>query len=310
MRDISIDVILPFHRSDLFLKRALDSVNQAVGVQINLILIDDRPEFEETNFDITLRTGGIGYAAAINAALPHMQSEFCALMNSDDLVHPRRFINQVTALQKSGKKISVTRMRKFQGPGFPIFMLGGNPRFDKFYREAQLITSFYANASWLMDTDYWTSIGKIDDFGNGSDWAWGVKLFDKTEPFVHPEVLYFYRSHQNQSTRSENALDPRLAMIWGELNLSLCLPDLSPFLGINLALPGAKVTIKLELDQISSWTKEFSLRFPELEKLLALRIVALFYYAGEFNQLRRFPFVFKYLPKLSSMYAFNKITGT
>jgi glycosyltransferase involved in cell wall biosynthesis len=310
MSDITIDVILPFHRNDLFLKRAIDSINHAIGVQANLILIDDRPEYEDTNIDITMRTGGIGYASAINAALPFLRSEFCALMNSDDLVHPERFIKQASALQKSGKKISVTRMRKFKNFGFPIFMLGGNPRFDKFKKEAQLITSFYANASWLMSTDYWASVGKIEDFGDGSDWAWGVKLFDKTDPFVHPEVLYFYRSHKNQTTKSENSLDPQLAVIWGELNLSLGLPELSSFVGINMALPGSKINLETELGQILIWTREFRSRYPELEQLLALRLVALLYYAGEFKLIRRFPFIYQYLPKLSSMYAFNKIVGS
>jgi len=309
MSDISIDVILPFHRNDLFLKRAIDSINQATGVQTNLILIDDRPEYEDTNIDITMRTGGIGYASAINAALPFLRSEFCALMNSDDLVHPERFMKQASALQKSGKNISVTRMRKFKNLGFPIFMLGGNPRFNKFKKEAQLITSFYANASWLMSTDYWTSAGKLEDFGNGSDWAWGVKLFDKTDPFVHPEVLYFYRSHKNQSTRSANTLDPRLAVIWGELNLSLGLPELKPIVGINMALPGSRVNLEAELDQILIWTSEFRSRYPELEQPLALRLVALLHYADEFKLLRKFPFIYQYLPRLSSMYAVNKIVG-
>jgi len=309
MRDASIDVILPFHRSDLFLKRAMNSINQSIGVQINLILIDDRPEYEETNIDITMRTGGVGYTSAIIAARPFLRSKFCALMNSDDLVHPQRFIKQVTALQKSGKNISVTRMRKFKNSNFPIFMLGGNPRLDKFKREAQLVTSFYSNASWLMSTDYWTSIDEIEDFGNGSDWAWGVKLFDKTDPFVHPDVLYFYRSHKNQSTKSENALDPQLAVIWEKLNLSLGLPALAPFVGINLVLPGGKVNLESELDQILIWTTEFRSRYPELEQLLAFRVVALLHYAGEFKLIRRLPFIYQYLPKLSSMYAYNKIVG-
>jgi len=310
MKDLSIDVILPFHRSDIFLKLALNSVNQSVGVRANLILIDDRSEYQELSFDTTVRTGGLGYAAAINAARPFLRSKFCALMNSDDLVHPQRFIKQVAALQKSGKSISVTRMRKFKNSNCPIFMLGGNPRFDKFNKEAQLITSFYSNASWLMSTDFWTSIGDIEDFGNGSDWAWGVKLFDKTVPFIHPEVLYFYRSHKNQTTQNENTLDPQLAVIWGELNLRFGLPELPPFIGINMALPGSKVNLETELDQILFWTSEFRSRYPELEQLLALRLVGLLHYAGEFKLIRRFPFIYQYLPKLSSMYAFNKIVGS
>jgi glycosyltransferase involved in cell wall biosynthesis len=309
MKDVSIDVILPFHRSDIFFKRALNSVNQSVGVRTNLILIDDRSEYEELSFATTVRTGGLGYAAAINAARPFLRSKFCALMNSDDLVHPQRFIKQVTALQKSGKNISVTRMRKFRNSNLPIFMLGGNPRLDRFKREAQLVTSFYSNASWLMSTDFWASIGEIEDFGNGSDWAWGVKLFDKTDPFVHPDVLYFYRSHKNQSTKTENALDPQLAVIWEKLNLSLGLPELAPFVGINLVLPGSKVNLETELGEILIWTREFRSRYPELEPLLALRVVALLHYAGEFKLLRRFPFIYQYLPKLSSMYAYNKIVG-
>jgi hypothetical protein len=310
MKDLSIDIILPFHRSDVFLERAINSVNQSVGVRTNLILIDDRPEFEELSFATSARTGGLGYASAINASRPFLRSKFCALMNSDDLVHPERFLKQVVALQKSGKNISVTRMRKFKNSNFPIFMLGGNPKFDKFKKEVQLITSFYSNASWLMNTDYWVSVGDIENFGDGSDWAWGVKLFGQTDPFIHPEVLYFYRSHKNQTTNSKSTLNPKLALIWGELNLSLGLPELPPSLGINLALPGCKIGLESDLDQILIWTREFRLRFPELEQLLALRLIALLHYAGEFSLVRRFPFIYQYLPKLSSMYAYNKIAGS
>jgi glycosyltransferase involved in cell wall biosynthesis len=303
-------VILPFHKSDLLLTDAIASIKRSIGVQTNLILIDDRPEFEESNLVPTVRTGGAGYVSALNASLPHLQSEFCALMNSDDLVHPLRFVKQVSGLKESGKNISVTRLRKFKGSGFPVFMLGGNPRFKKFFKEAQLISSYYANASWLMRTDYWKSTDAIVDFGNGSDWALGVKLFEDCVPFVHHEAFYFYRSHKNQGTKNKEELNPELSKIWQQLNQSLGLPEFPGNIGVNLTLPGNKIHSDLDFDQVLLWTNEFKSRYPELEKLLALRLVALLHYTGEFNQLRRFPFIFKYLPTLSSMYAFNKITGT
>jgi cellulose synthase/poly-beta-1,6-N-acetylglucosamine synthase-like glycosyltransferase len=139
----TVDVLLPFHQENDFLYEAVDTIAKSTQVSVRLILIDSRPRKQqgqrirmpsELNF-IHVDAGEERlYPNAINIGLKNLKSEFFALMNSDDLVHPERFYRQIRQLQEEKADICVCKIRKFTGKYSrnAIAPLAGNIRYNSF----------------------------------------------------------------------------------------------------------------------------------------------------------------------------------
>ena len=110
-----VDVILPFNKLDDYLLPAIKSVFASLGVQVRLILVDDRLDSSDSIPDlpgqniVILRTAERGYGNAISVGLREVSSEFFALMNADDLVHPNRLNHQIRDLVKTNSELSFLR---------------------------------------------------------------------------------------------------------------------------------------------------------------------------------------------------------
>lgn len=201
----TVDVILPFHRDDLFLRIAINSVLKSTNVAVRLILIDDRKEstpIVDLDSRITLRTGGVGYAAALNSALPFLQSDYVALMNSDDWSSPERLVKQISALNRSGKSFSICALKKFKGSRIVPALLG-EFQGDSFDPRVLLLGAYGANATWLSTREAWIENVNFED-SLISDWLSSFMFLEKLAPIYVNENLYWYRQHATQTTSTES----------------------------------------------------------------------------------------------------------
>ncbi len=234
-----VTVILPFHRADKFLHSAIESIQSTHAVQVKLFLIDDRKEKNEDVFAkmSSIWTGGLGYGAALNKASGWISTEFVALMNSDDLVHEKRFSCQIEALRESDSCVSVTRLKKIEANKIPVFSIGGNkPIYDP-SRYFFLFGSHLANASWLTKTDFWSSNMTFKDWTIGSDWLLGQELIKNHKFNYINEPLYYYRTHSNQVTSGNDVDSKFLANAWENLNSELGLGYVPKEIGTTIAFP-------------------------------------------------------------------------
>jgi hypothetical protein len=277
----TIDIIFPFHRVDKNLTEALNSVRASTGVRVKLIAIDDRRDRSAPiNFEPIASTGGIGYEKCINFAKKYLTSEYTALMNSDDLVQPHRFAAQIDSLDRSGLDISVTRLKKINSRGISTFMLGGNPRINKYIPGLSLISSHYANASWLTKSDFWFSNIQFDEQGIGSDWVTGLKLFQKHEPAVMTEALYLYRKHSQQITKLTEFSKNSFEDAWTECNAEMGLPHVRADFGLKIVFPQFLKSNKEYSDEdllnLKEWIKQFRNCYPDFDSVLAPRVLNLY----------------------------------
>jgi len=106
MKSHEVDVIMPFHRTDRFLEKAINSVFESENIDINLILIDDRPIDKAKSIGryqqyIREKTSGlIGAANSFNIGARFCSSEYVSIVASDDLISPQRFKNKSKRLKK------------------------------------------------------------------------------------------------------------------------------------------------------------------------------------------------------------------
>jgi glycosyltransferase involved in cell wall biosynthesis len=201
----SVDVVLPFHRDDEFLRIAINSILASEDVLVRVLLVDDRvdakpiPDLEQY---IVCRTGGSGYATAINSVKDYLKSEFVSLMNSDDWSSPTRLVKQINALKDSDKTLSVCSPIKFRKSHIKPALLGAFTPVE--YDSNVLILGAYgANATWLAHRETW--IREISfEKSSISDWLTAMKVFPLLEIVHVNEDLYWYRQHFDQITNSNS----------------------------------------------------------------------------------------------------------
>lgn len=239
-----IDVLLPFHKIDRFFESAVESVLASTGIIINLVLIDDRNNWDVPIKSFALRgheityckTSGLtGYGEALRVGSLASNSNWIALMNSDDLVSPDRFSTQATALINSD--LSITGLARISETGRESRSITGNQDFCEFDTLYLLFGAYGANATWAMSRDWWDKNFCFDS-EPALDWRIALKSFPKTNISFTPEVKYFYRRHALQHTQknspSENfdVLYQEWSALASHFNIASAERELFEFLGL------------------------------------------------------------------------------
>jgi glycosyltransferase involved in cell wall biosynthesis len=205
-----IDVIFPFHRNDRFLTEALDSLYASKSVDIRLVVVDDRIDKEKDltklfvkfeNFEYVNSTGGCGYGHCLMLASNYLTSEFTALMNSDDTVHPERFARQIKMLDYS--ELSISKMNRIDGDGRVKKSILGDILGSKYNPAFLILGAYGANATWCMQRDWWVK-NAIFDNEQCLDWRIALRSFQDTQITYSKIPLYNYRKHSGQVTSHRN----------------------------------------------------------------------------------------------------------
>ena len=209
---MNLDVILPFHRVDSYLKEAIESLVRCQSVSINVIAVDDRPQQTADisyilkplrRYQILSTAGGQGYGEALRVGTSALENPVTALFNSDDLLDPLKFRRQLDQLENS--ELSITGMRRIRADGgFSSSMTGSIT--SKTYEPIFLLFGAYgANATWCMRKDWWVKNAFFDD-QECLDWRIALSSFRDTKISFINEPLYLYRKHMSQTT-ANNMID-------------------------------------------------------------------------------------------------------
>jgi glycosyltransferase involved in cell wall biosynthesis len=273
----SIDVIMATHRNDAFLKEALESVKNSLGVEVRIILIDDRESdsspLPEEIVDVILKTrGGVGFEAAVNLAVPHILSEFVTVLGSDDLVTPDRFKRQISRLEETGGNLSLCKLQKFDKKGF-CPSLTGQVLGKKYSPKVLMIAPIGCDGSWLAREQWWKENAWFKE--PDSDWALGLRVMMDSSIAYVPDGLYLYRMHLNQITRSSvegKRLTETVYSDWVEQNRRMQLPPLSKEEFAHLLNPAQRKDTTLDLRNLSKWFNSY-LKILTPRELINLRQV-------------------------------------
>jgi hypothetical protein len=259
-----IDVLLPFHEENSEFYAAIDSVNSSKEVKIRLILIDDRknpePLTNKPANSTVVNSFGIGYAGALNTGKEYIYSPFTAIMNSDDLVHPKRLIVQIQKLIEQNSQLCACGIQKFKNKRFLASRFGNLNLTGNLDRRVLLLGAYGVDATWCGQSDWWVkNLNFLDR--QMSDWATGMEISKKFDIYFHSKQLYFYRQHSNQTTANstfssrglEGIMDNWLSLAWESY-----LPDLSIREIAWVAAPRARMPLdKISIKRILRWLNQF-----------------------------------------------------
>lgn len=280
VRRPTVSVVLPWHQNTRYVFEAINSIKASDGVNIELLLIDDRlnPIRDEIGSLSKATTFSSGYSAAVNAGAKLATGDYVALMNSDDLVHPKRFISQIETLERNQTKLNFAKIRKVNESGKRKLHKSEEFSEEQFLKSSLLISSHLANATLLTKTQYWQNEIKFPEIPHGADWLLSAELSKKFEDWSFlPEEVYFYRQHRKQLTKNSHGISKKIDVAWENLNRTLGLPPLRAEIGTKLIFLKANKTdldrnFKKDLDSLLGWKKEFSKQYPSLERILTRRI--------------------------------------
>jgi glycosyltransferase involved in cell wall biosynthesis len=232
----SVDVLIPFHRDDQFLAKCIESVERSIGVNLRILLCDDRQKFDVPlspyleKYKIIQTTGGRGFSNAINILSESIKSEFVTLVGSDDLVHPEKFVRQVELLNKTGASLCLTNVGKIDASGKPLLAISPYCSLRNFSNLYLLFGPYGADGTWLSTNQWWRENATFPP-GNFHDWELAIKTFPNSSIVSLDAVLYYYRMHEAQSTRSVSFyVDKNLASFleaWHRFNRQFNLPNLT-----------------------------------------------------------------------------------
>lgn len=281
-----VEVILPFHRCDLFLRQAIESVSNSLNVKISLLLVDDRLSeeinvqselesvLENVNYRI-IRNHNHGYGRSLNLGLQEVRAEFVALMNSDDLISPHKFHRQITKLQETNSDIIICRLQKFFNGSF-IPALAGIPDLGLYSSKLLLLGAYGADATLLGRWEIMNEF-RFDESSKTCDWITAFTEFPKLEIVGLNEALYFYRSHENQLTQNVEYAGNSFTGVypyWRKFNDSLGLPALNEETAMVIAFPSAMSRgHTVDWVQLGVWIESYLKLFNGREHLEASNII-------------------------------------
>ena len=272
----SVDVLIPFHSDSEYLWEAIDSILDSRGVAVRILLINDIEDAEvsskfqlqiERYLNITdanyliLRNLGRSYATSLNVSRAWIQSDFVAILNSDDLSTPFRLQSQVQALEKSGAELAVGKIVKFQGKLRLPSMSGAlNP--SSFRWQHLLLGAYGSDASVVVTREAWFEHFTFDEHSCRSDWVTALKMYQNLKIIGVDQAVYKYRIHGRQVTQTQISDDfSSNFSFWRGLSTSLGLPEVSINISRALSQPWAKQ--RLDKDEFKTM-QEWCLKFEKL----------------------------------------------
>jgi glycosyltransferase involved in cell wall biosynthesis len=214
---LDVDVIIPFHRDiDSYLLEAISSVEQSVGVNPRIILINDRPSntnatqfLKQKGYEVLTSNGG-GYSECLNLGVQNSSSQYVAQLNSDDLHDPKRLIKQIKLMSDSNLDVSIARLKKFGNKKKHFELSGKQPSF--FYDKTLLFLGAYgANASAVFHRKFLAN--KLWESVDMCDWKFAFDNYPNKIAYVD-EQLYLYRMHPKQISRIMTQTPDWLKKCW------------------------------------------------------------------------------------------------
>lgn len=237
-----LEVLSCVYNAEAYVANAIESVLLQSYPNIRFIIVSDGctdktteiiAEYAEKHPNITLIVNpkNLGIIASANIGLKACSSDFIARMDLDDLIHPMRFEKQMAVLLSKSSIGAISSNLKIFNEKHEIR--------EAVYREnygLQKITMLFfsplPHAATTFRAEVIQGIGYRDGYLYAEDYDLWFQIMCRYETAVHPDFLYYYRTHSNQVTNHrnqdiiQNTWIKILSNIFDQLNLKYSSEDI------------------------------------------------------------------------------------
>jgi glycosyltransferase involved in cell wall biosynthesis len=210
-----VAVIIPCYNREQYIRETVESALSQTYPNLEVVTVDDgstdgtRKILEDYSgrIRIMVHPGRVnkGQSASINLAMRSTDSEYVAILDSDDVWAPTKIERQAEILEKSGE-VGLVYVNGFaiDHAGNRLYKLIGGHRRSAGDAETVLLEYYIGPpSSWLIRRSILESAGGFDEaMRSAQDHDMAIRLAEITQFAYLDEALFYYRRHADtQSTR-------------------------------------------------------------------------------------------------------------
>lgn len=212
---ILVSIIIPIHNTESYLRQTLDSVKVQTYSNMEVLLIDDgstddSPRIcdEYADKDDRFRVYHIsqsGVANARNFALAHIRGEYCAFVDSDDLIKPDYIEVMVSVAERyDAKLVECRRMHglKHRPSEFESYETNKMPSIEELSLNEYRYTNKYSHVTvWaaLYKTTLLEGVNFDSSLYVGEDTLFFAECLYKARRLLYINEIYYYYTYRGES---------------------------------------------------------------------------------------------------------------
>lgn len=217
-------VVIPSFNHARFLPKAVESVLRQEGVGLELVVVDDGSSDGSLDYLRTVRDArfrlveqrNAGAHAAINRGLQLAQGDVLAILNSDDVFHPRRIAACMHALEERGCDLVATWLEVIDDAGqvlgvkegwhnmlpWPVPEDAAVPGLDSFEGHLMLSNFVSTTSNMVFTRRLYERIGGMRNLRFAHDWDFTLRAAAEFRCFLLEHPLLQYRLHGSNTISS------------------------------------------------------------------------------------------------------------
>jgi glycosyltransferase involved in cell wall biosynthesis len=209
-----VAVIIPCYNREQYIRETVASALSQTYPNLEVVAVDDgstdgtRKILEDYSDRIRImeHSGRVnkGQSASINLAMRSTDSEYVAILDSDDVWAPTKIERQAEILEKSGE-VGLVYVNGFaiDHAGNRLYKLIGGHRTNAGDAQSVLLEYYIGPpSSWLVRRSAFESAGEFDeDMRSAQDHDMAIRLAEITKFEYIDEPLLYYRRHADTQSR-------------------------------------------------------------------------------------------------------------
>lgn len=211
MKDL-VSIVMPSYNCGEYVEETIRSVQAQTYKNWEIIFMDDCSTDDTVKTVMDLREkdtrirlyqnkGNMGAAISRNNALKEVKGKWIAFLDSDDLWEPSKLEKQVKFMEENGYKFSYTCYSEMDVEGNETGVVVSGPlRVTK----AGMFAFCWPGCLTVMYDREKIGLIQIEDIKKNNDYAMWLKVCQKADCYLLPEVLAKYRRGRNGSVSSHS----------------------------------------------------------------------------------------------------------
>lgn len=207
-----VSIIMPSYNCGKYVEETIRSVQAQTYTNWEIIFMDDCSTDDTVRFVSELREkdsrirlyqnkGNMGAALSRNNALQEAKGRWIAFLDSDDQWEPTKLEKQVKFMEENNYKFSYTCYSEMDGDGNDTGVEVSGP---KHVTKAGMYAFCWPGCLTVMYDREKIGLIQIEDIKKNNDYAMWLKVCQKADCYLLPEVLAKYRRGRSGSVSSHS----------------------------------------------------------------------------------------------------------
>lgn len=210
MNEELVSIIMPSYNCGQYVEETIRCVQAQTFQKWEIVFVDDCSTDDTENIVRSVNDSRIHYykneknsgaAVSRNWALREAKGQWIAFLDSDDLWEPTKLERQVRFMEENGYKFSYTYYEEMDADGNDTGVMVLGP---KKITKAGMFAFCWPGCLTVMYDASAVGLIQIEDIKKNNDYAMWLKVCQKADCYLLPEVLAKYRRGRSGSVSSHS----------------------------------------------------------------------------------------------------------